>query len=332
MKSFKKLVCVFTLLALLAASNSLLAQGVPPINQCRGAWVVNTVQDMNFGGFAVEAGSATITMNSTGGLTTAGLVSPSTTIPATTWIVNVDNTLASACATHGFSIELRKAPRPLSGPGGNIPLDNIRVTIPAYGLNDVTLPQVIAPGPGNTAPFTMTIYGEITVTSPQTAGQYSSALDLLLFQTNRRYRAVTTVLATSIVPLSIAEIAPMNFGTIAGGPIPGSVILNTGNGRIATGDAQLIASGPGNAATFQLTGAPNNTYSLSYSNGILANAAGQQMSVTSFTDNSVGTIPGSGTESFQVGATLNVGTNQPAGAYSTSIGGGTPYIVTINYN
>ena len=233
--------------------------------------MVNTVQDMNFGGFAVEAGSATITMNSTGGLTTAGLVSPSTTIPATTWIVNVDNTLASACATHGFSIELRKAPRPLSGPGGNIPLDNIRVTIPAYGLNDVTLPQVIAPGPGNTAPFTMTIYGEITVTSPQTAGQYSSALDLLLFQTNRRYRAVTTVLATSIVPLSIAEIAPMNFGTIAGGPIPGTVILNTGNGRIATGDAQLIASGPGNAATFQLTGAPNNTYSLSYSNGILAN-------------------------------------------------------------
>ena len=56
--------------------------------------------------------------------------------------------------------------------------------------------------------------------------------------------------------------------------------------------------------------------------GILENAGGQNMSVTSFTDNSGGSIPGSGTESFQVGATLSVGSNQPTGTYSSSIGGG----------
>ena len=56
------------------------------------------------------------------------------------------------------------------------------------------------------------------------------------------------------------------------------------------------------------------------------------MNVTTFTDNSAGTIPGSGSDSFQVGATLSVGSNQPAGNYSTSTGGGSPYTVTINYN
>ena len=331
MKYFQNLLCVFTLLVLLAESSSLFAQAPPTIKKCGKAWVLNPVQDMNFGGFAAEGGSATITMNSTGGLTTSGLVSLSTTIPAATWMLDVDNTLDPACASYGFTIDLRRAPRPLTGPG-NIPLGNIRVSIPAYSLNNVTLPQVIASGAGNTAPFTMTIYGEITVTGPQTAGLYSGRLDLLFTQGNGRQRARGTVTATSIVPLSIAENLPMDFGTIAGGSFPGTVILGTGNGRITTGDAQILAAGPGSAATFQLTGEPSNSYVLSFGNGILANASGQQMSVTSFIHNGVGTIPGSGTELFQVGATLNVGSGQQSGSYSTSIGGGSPYTVTINYN
>ena len=122
----------------------------------------------------------------------------------------------------------------------------------------------------------------------------------------------------------------MDFGTIAGGPFPGTVILNIGNGRSITGDAQTLASGPGNAATFQLTGEPSHSNSITYSNGILANASGQQTSVTSFTGNRVGATLGSGSELFQIGATLNVGSRQPAGTYSTSIGGGSPYTVTIN--
>jgi hypothetical protein len=330
MRSYKNLIRLLALLVLLAESNSLFAQGVPNINQCRGAWVLTTTQDMNFGAFAAEAGSATITMNSSGGLTTSGPVSLSSTIPATTWILTIDNTRASACATYGFTIDLRRAPRPLRGPGSDIPLDNIRVSIPVYGLNNVTLPQVIPPNAGNTAPFTVTAYGEITVTNPQAAGEYSRNLQIQLAQSNRSRRARTTVRATSIVPLSIAESVAMNFGTIAGGTAPGTVILSTANSRTATGDVQLLAAG--NAATFQITGEPSNSYAISFSDGVLANAGGQLMNVTSFTQNSGGTIPGSGSESFQVGATLSVGSNQPAGAYSTSNGGGSPYTITINYN
>ena len=124
----------------------------------------------------------------------------------------------------------------------------------------------------------------------------------------------------------------MDFGTVAGGSVPGSVILDTASGRIATGDAQILGSGPGSAATFQLTGEPGNAYSLSYGNGTLASPGGDQMTVTTFTDNSAGTIPPAGTATFQVGATLNVGSDQSPGLYSTSTGGGSPYTVTINYN
>ncbi len=72
-------------------------------------------------------------------------------------------------------------------------------------------------------------------------------------------------------------------------------------------------------------------YSLSFTDGVLSDGGGESMTVTSFTDNSSGTIPGSGTGTFRVGATLNVGSSQSAGAYSTMTGG-TPYSVIINYN
>jgi hypothetical protein len=339
MKSFKNLFCVFILLALLAESSSLFAQTPPTIDQCSRRWRLTTLQDMNFGGFAAEGGTATLTMNSTGGLSLLGSVTQSTTIPSTAWTVSVDNNRGPFCATYGFDIELRREPKELRGPGDDIPLGNIRATIPAYGLNnvalntgDLVLPQVIAPSPGNTLPFTMTIYGAITANGPQTAGEYSRNLVVQIVQNGTERRTRTSVQATSIVPLSIAEISAMDFGTIAGGSFPGTVILSAGNSRIPTGGVQLLASGPGSAGTFQVTGEPNNLYSLSFNDGVLSDGGSESMTVTSFTDNSAGTIPGLGPATFQVGATLNVGSNQPAGTYSTSIGGGNPYTVTINYN
>ncbi len=338
MNTFKNLVYALTLLVLLAASSSVFAQTV---NQCRGKWVLTTLQEMNFGEFAAEGGGATLTMSSTGGLSLVGPVTVSPATPSTAWTVNVDNSLGPVCATYGFTIELRREPRALRGPGGpstELPLDNVRATIPTYGLTNVALhsgitilPQVIPANAGNTAPFTMTIYGEITVNGPQPAGDYSRNLVVQTVQNGRRRRVVGRPQATSIVPLSLVESTAMDFGTIAGGPTAGTIVLSTGSGRIASGDVQLLASGPGSAATFQLTGEPNYAYSISFGDGSLASGAGPSMSVTTFTHNSAGTVPGSGTESFQVGATLSVGSNQPAGTYST-LTGGSAYTVTINYN
>ena len=308
------------------------AQTPPTINQCRNAWTLTTVQEMDFGGFSIESGSGNIVMNSFGGLSTVGLINLSTSIPATPWVVHIDNTLDPLCATYGFTIDWRRPPRPLRGPGAQIPFGNVLVSIPDYGLNGVSLPQTIPANAANSAPFTITLYGEITVTSPQTAGLYSRPQVLEFTQSTRSRRARADVSATSFVPLSISETVPMDFGTVAGGPSPGTVILNSGGGRLATGDAQLLSVGVGNAASFQISGEPNQIYSIAYGNGTLANAGGQQMTLNAFSDNSAGSIPGSGTETFQVGATLNIGSNQPAGIYSTAIGGGTPYTITINYN
>ena len=293
---------------------------------------MNTTQEMNFGGFAIEFGSANITMNSSGGLSSIGPVSLSNSIPATTWNMNVDNTLDVFCATYGFTLDWRKLPSDLRGPGANIPLNNVLVSIPSYGLNNATLPQTIAPSAGNTAPFTIVLYGEIAVTSPQTDGEYSRQQMFQFTQSNRSRSVRASVFATSFVPLGIAETVPMDFGTVAGGIFPGTVVLGPGNSRFVTGDAQILTSGPGIAASFEISGEPNQIYALSYSGGTLANAGGQQLTLTSFTDNSLGTLPGGGIEVFQVGATLNIGSSQPAGLYSTGLGGGSPYTVTINYN
>ena len=310
-------------------------QGPPPpnVNQCKSKWVLTALQQMDFGGFAIEAGSGTISMNNLASLSTTGLVSLSTAIPVTTFRANVDNTRAASCATHGFTLSWNTAPAPLAGPGTSIPLTNVRVTIPAYGLTDVTLPQTIAPNPGNSLPFTITIYGDLSVSAPQTSGLYTSPAFIVdLTQAGTATPVNGTASATAFTPLSITETISMDFGTLAGGPLAGSVILDTGGGRSATGDVQLLAAGPGSAASFQVSGEPNQTYSLSYGNGTLANGGGQTIGVDSFTDNSSGTIPASGSESFQVGATLSVGSNQPSGNYSTANGGGLPYTITINYN
>jgi hypothetical protein len=126
---------------------------------------------------------------------------------------------------------------------------------------------------------------------------------------------------------------PMDFGTVAGGSLAGTVIMDILGARSVTGDAQIIAVGPGTAGSFQITGEPSLTYSLLITGpAILENAGGQQITINGFTHNSLGTLPAAGLEIFQVGATINLAPSQPAGTYSTAIGGGSPYTVTVNYN
>ena len=49
--------------------------------------------------------------------------------------------------------------------------------------------------------------------------------------------------------------------------------------------------------------------------------------------NPVGAVLTGGTSDLTVGATLNVGANQPAGAYSSSNAGGSgDFTITVNYN
>lgn len=139
--------------------------------------------------------------------------------------------------------------------------------------------------------------------------------------------------ASVVVPLSISEDTPMNFGSLGAGPVGGTVVLDQADGVSTTGDVNhlggAIASGD-----FTITGEPSATYIISYGNGSLDTnpASGAAMSVSGINSSASGTIGVGGTEAIIVGGTLNVNGGQPAGNYSTGLGLGSPYTITINYN
>ena len=138
--------------------------------------------------------------------------------------------------------------------------------------------------------------------------------------------------ATAIVvsPLTVAETLAMDFGTVLAGASGGTVEINAGLGTIVLGGT-ATQSGSFNAATFDINGTNGLTYLVTYTNGTLSDGT-FTMSLTTFNDNSIGTIPVSGTETFSVGGILAVGVGQNPGTYNTTNAGGAPYTVTVNYN
>ena len=143
-------------------------------------------------------------------------------------------------------------------------------------------------------------------------------------------------LANVIAPLTLTEVTKMNFGTIAPTGVASTVRLTPGAGR--TGTATLLA-GPTTPSLgkFTIQGDAAQTYNLAITTtgGVgavtLTDAAGANpMTVTLLTENS-GALTGAA-DPFDIGGTLNVGANQPAGAYSTANTNGVTFTVTANYN
>jgi len=321
-------------IALIISSLRLWAAPPPPNEaQCKSRWTLVSAQSLSFGAFSIETGSGTLQINSSGVLTTTGAITTVSTSPVSTFTVTITNTKDPAvCGTYPFDLSWGIAPAPLTGPGAAMPLTNVLVSEPSLIPTPTPLPILGL----STAilPITLTFQGDLTATFPQAAGLYTSpafTLDLTQAGTNTSISGTAT--ATSLSPLSLTETVAMDFGTVAGGSAIGTVVMDTTGARSVTGDAQILVTGPGTAAAFQVTGEPGLSYTLSIIGpAILESAAGQQITATTFTHTSNGVLPAGGTDSFQVGATLQLGPQQAAGIYSTSSGGGTPYIVTVNYN
>ncbi len=323
-------------LTLLVASLQLWAAAPPPSDaQCKSKWTLTQLQPLAFGTFSIESGSATIHMDSNANLTTsgAGAITLASTDPVSTFKVTVTNTKDPAvCGTYPFELSWSVLPADLAGPGTAMPLTNVLVSEPTLIPTPTALP--ITGLTTASLPITLTFQGDLTATFLQAAGLYTSpAFTLDLIQSGQATSLSTTATATSLSTLTLAETVAMNFGSVAGGSSANSVIMDTSGARSVTGDAQILSSGPGTAATFQVTGESSLSYTISISGpAVLESAGGQQITATSFTHNSSGVLPLGGTDTFEVGATLNLGPLQPAGTYSTAIGGGVPYTVTVNYN
>ena len=122
----------------------------------------------------------------------------------------------------------------------------------------------------------------------------------------------------------------MNFGNVVSSTQVGTVVLTSTGARSVTGGAGTMGqAGTVSAASFDVTGQNNATYSLGLP--VLATlnpqsgAPGVSMTVTAFTSSLTatslpivwnGVLGASGTGTFNVGGTLNVGLNQAAGLYT----------------
>ena len=146
--------------------------------------------------------------------------------------------------------------------------------------------------------------------------------------------AGATVLAPAVV---LTKTADLSFGRFATGAA-GSITISTSGVRTVSGGV-LPAAGAAamTAASFAVSGASGATYSITHGGvSALARSAGPEtMPMTRFSDvtganatagNVAGGTLNAGAQSIYVGATLAVGANQAAGAYTGTIS------VTVEYN
>jgi len=161
------------------------------------------------------------------------------------------------------------------------------------------------------------------------------AIGVIAFSANSfgQATAAATATATIVTPIAISKTVDMNFGNVAV-IASGTVVLAPGSTRSATGGVTLPnVTGTVAAASFNVTGQGNYTYSITLPSSAytITDLASNTMTVTNFVSNptvgSGGTLS-SGAQTLTVGATLNVGAAQVAGTYTNSTG----FNVTVNYN
>ncbi len=106
----------------------------------------------------------------------------------------------------------------------------------------------------------------------------------------------------------------------------GTVTVTPAGARSSV-DLDLFGGLPA-AASFDVTGEKDSNYSITFPSSATLTSGANTMTMDTFTHDAGGTpqLSGSGSDTFNVGATLNVGATQAAGTYSGT------FAVTVNYN
>ncbi len=149
---------------------------------------------------------------------------------------------------------------------------------------------------------------------------------------NAQSSATATATATIVTPITITKTTDMNFGNVAVQTGTGGTVVMTPAGvRSATSGVTLPGTvGTVAAASFTVNGQTGYTYAITLPASVtLSDASSNTMQVDNFTSTptATGTLAG-GTETLNVGATLNVAAAQAPGVYLSA----TPFTVTVNYN
>jgi len=142
--------------------------------------------------------------------------------------------------------------------------------------------------------------------------------------------ATATATAVIVSPITITRTADMSFGNIIADVDGGTVVLVPAGTRTLNGLNSPSLPGTVTAASFNVTGLANATYAITLPASHDISNGAQTMTVDAFssTPTTTGTLDAAGTQTLNVGATLNVNANQQAGTYTNAAG----FTVTVNYN
>ncbi|MEN8169275.1 MAG: DUF4402 domain-containing protein [Pseudomonadota bacterium] len=141
--------------------------------------------------------------------------------------------------------------------------------------------------------------------------------------------AIATADANIVSTISVATRNGLGFGDISSSAVAGTVIMTPSGSRSTTGGTTINSAIAGSAAAFDIAGDANASYSITLpASVVLSDASSNIMVVDNYTSSPTlgGVLDGSGQQTLYVGATLNVGSNQPFGAYTGLIS------VTVEYN
>ena len=140
--------------------------------------------------------------------------------------------------------------------------------------------------------------------------------------------ANATASARIIKPIVLTNNQALIFGNIASSATLGTVSISTANVRTSSGGVTPSAVGDFKQAIYAASGEDNATYSILLPGTVTITSGSNNMEVTNFVSDpgTTGTLSAAGTQTINLGATLNVGPNQPTGDYTGT------YNVTIAYN
>lgn len=128
---------------------------------------------------------------------------------------------------------------------------------------------------------------------------------------------------TILSPITVTETAQLSFGSISSSATAGTVVVAPG-GTVTYGGGVTNFGGGAVPAAFNISGTGNSAYTVVTDTSTLLTSGANSMTVDQFTNNASGSLT-AGADSFNIGATLNVGINQPDGVYTGT------YNVTVNY-
>jgi hypothetical protein len=138
-----------------------------------------------------------------------------------------------------------------------------------------------------------------------------------------------------VAGLSLAKTQDLQFGQIVRSAVAGTITLDaTSANRVAAGGVTIGQNAGNTAARFTATGEPGYLYTVTLPASAVTltktvtSGTAPTLTVSSFTStlaSGLGTLAVDGTQSFNVGGTLNVGANQETGDYTGQ------FNVTVSY-